>query len=105
MLGLMILGILVFPCWMVDENIISNCRFSGNSEEIHLHEAPEAIHLADLHCKDISFLLLLVPEVPKLEVQDKLLEERSLSVVCLHENIISNLRNSGNASKLDSHHQ
>ena len=90
---------------MVDENIISKCRFSGNSEEIHLHEAPEAIHLADLHCKDISFLLQLVPEVPKLEVQDKLLEERLLDVMCLHENIISNLRNSGNSSKLGSHHR
>ena len=67
---------------MVDENIISNLRNSGNSEEIHLHEAPEAMHLADLHCKDISFLLLLMPEVPKLEVQDKLLEERLLDVVC-----------------------
>ena len=105
MFDLMILGILVFPYWMVDENIISKCRFSGNSEEIHLHEAPEAIHLTDLYCKDISFLLLLVPKVPKLEVQDKLLEERSLDMVCLHENIISNLRNSGNSSKLDNHHQ
>ena len=63
------------------------------------------MHLADLHCKDISLLIQLVPEVPKLEVQDKLLEERSLSVVCLHENIISNLRNSGNSSKLGNHHR
>ena len=90
-------------CWFEDS--ISNHCFSGNSKEIHLHEAPEAIHLADLHCKDISFLLLLVPEVPKLEVQDKLLEEMSLDMVCLHENIISNLRNSGNSSKLGSRHQ
>ena len=31
---LMILGILVFPYWMVDENIISKCRFSGNSLDL-----------------------------------------------------------------------
>ena len=34
MLGLMILGIFVFPHWMVDENIISKCRFSGNSLDL-----------------------------------------------------------------------
>ena len=105
MFGLMILGILISSHWMVDENSISKCKFSGNPEEIHLHEAPEAIHLANLHSKDISFLLLLVPEVPKLEVQDELLEERLLDVMCLHENIISNLRNSGNSSKLGNHHR
>ena len=34
MFDLMILGILVFPYWMVDENIISKCRFSGNSLDL-----------------------------------------------------------------------